>query len=172
MGSSGVEHSYQGPWQDYARDLDPSHSLLSTKGDSESEEGWWAPRFEPDWGEEQDGLSWAENFSNFPDLGSLVKKNDPDGRTWLVADLSFDRDKPVLEGMDRNDIETRKFWCHLRSILVQNEDVDAFMAWAESVDFWGQWMPRMPSSHKLFLGEYLWSPAWKHSDNSYYGNDG
>lgn len=33
-------------------------------------------------------------------------------------------------------------------------------------------MPTVPSSNKLFLGEYLWSPAWKHSDNSYYGNDG
>ena len=172
MGSSGVELAYEGPWQDYARDLDPSHSLLSTKGDSEAEEGWWAPRFEPGWGEEQDGLSWAENFSDFPDLGSLLQKTDPNGRAWLVADLSFDRDRPVPEGMDRNDIESRKFWCHLRSFLVRNKDVDAFMAWAEGVDFWGQWMPRVPSSHKLFLGEYLWSPAWKHSDNSYYGNDG
>ncbi len=172
MGGSGVEHAYQGPWQDYARDLDPSHSLLSTKGDSESEEGWWAPRFEPEWGEEQDGLSWAKNFSDFPDLRSLVQKTDPDGRSWLVGDLSFDRDRPVPEGMDRDEVEARRFWCHLRSFLVRNEDVDAFMVWAESVDFWGQWMPTVPSSHKLFLGEYLWSPAWKHSDNSYFGNDG
>ena len=49
---------------------------------------------------------------------------------------------------------------------------DAFVQWAEAVDFWGQWMPTVPSSHKLSLGEYLWSPAWKHFDNSYYGNDG
>jgi hypothetical protein len=60
----------------------------------------------------------------------------------------------------------------MSSFLVRNEDVEAFMAWAEVVDFWGRWMPNVPSSHNLFLGEYLWSPAWRHSDNSYYGNDG
>jgi hypothetical protein len=109
MGSSGVEHAFQGPWQDYSRNLDPSHSLLSTKGDSESENGWWAPSFDPDWGEQQDGSSWAENFSDFPDLGSLVQKTDPSGRTWMVADLSFDRDRPVPEGMNRDEVERRKF---------------------------------------------------------------
>ena len=66
IGSSGVELTYQGPWQDYSRDLDPSHSFLSTKANAESEGGWWAPRFEPDWGDEQDGSSWAEECFGFP----------------------------------------------------------------------------------------------------------
>lgn len=172
LGNSVVEHAYEGPWQDRTRDIDPSHSLLSTKGDSESEEGWWAPQFEPDWGDGLDGSSWAQNVSDFPDIGSLIQKNDAEGRTWLAADLSFDRAKPVPEGMDRDEVESRRFWCHVRSFLVRNEDVDAFVKWTEGVDFWGQWMPTVPSSHRLFLGEYLWSPAWKHSDNPYYGNDG
>ena len=172
MGSEGVEHSYQGPWQDYARDIDPSHSFLSTQGDSDSDTGWWAPQFEPDWGKGLDGSAWASNYADFPDLSGLVQRVDEKGHKWLVADVSFDRGRPVPEGMDRDETETRKFWCHVRSFLVRNEDVDAFMAWAENVDFWGQWMPKVPSSYKLFLGEYLWSPAWQHSDNSYYGNDG
>lgn len=172
LGQSVVEHAYEGPWQDSTRDIDPSHSLLSTKGDSESEEGWWAPQFEPDWGEGKDGPTWAQNITDFPDMGSLIQKTDADGRTWLVADLSFDRDRPTPEGMDRDEVESRRFWCHVRSFLVRNEDVDAFVKWTEGVDFWGQWMPTVPSSHNLFLGEYLWSPAWRHSNTPYYGNDG
>ena len=172
MGSSGVEYAYQGPWQDYSRDLDPSHSLLSTKGDAGSDEGWWAPRFEPDWGDELDGSLWAETFSDLPDPTSFLQKIDPAGQSWFAADLSFDRDRPVPEGMDREEVETRKVWCHLRSFLVRNEDVEAFMKWAEGVDFYGQWMPRVPSSHRMFLGEYIWSPAWKTFDNSYYENEG
>jgi hypothetical protein len=167
-----VEHAYEGPWQDSTRDIDPSHSLLSTKGDSESEEGWWAPQFEPDWGEGQDGLTWAQNITDFPDMGSLIQKMDADGRTWLVGDLSFDRDRPTPEGIDQDEVESRRFWCHVRSFIVRNEDVDAFVKWTEGVDFWGQWMPTVPSSHNLFLGEYLWSPAWRHSNTPYYGNDG
>ena len=105
-------------------------------------------------------------------MASLIQKTDAEGRTWLVADLSFDRDRPTPEGMDRDEVESRRFWCHVRSYLVRNEDVDAFVSWTEGVDFWGQWMPIVPSSHNLFLGEYLWSPAWRHSNTPYYGNDG
>ncbi|HEY4354452.1 MAG TPA: hypothetical protein VGN16_01800 [Acidobacteriaceae bacterium] len=171
MGSSGVERMYEGPWQDYSRDLDPSHSFLSTKGDAESEEGWWAPHFEPDWGDEQAGSSWAGNISDFPDLVGLLRKTDSDGRLWLAADLSFDRARALPEGMEQ-EVESRRFWCHLRSFLVRNEDVDAFISWAEGVDFWGQWMPKVPSSHEMFLGEYLWSSAWKHFDNGYFESNG
>jgi hypothetical protein len=46
------------------------------------------------------------------------------------------------------------------------------MRWAEGVDFWGRWMPHVPSAYGMFLGEYLWSPAWKHFNNAYYANEG
>ncbi len=78
LGQSEVEHHYEGPWQDSTRDIDPSHSFLSTKGDLESAEGWWAPQFEPDWGEGQDGPTWAQNIADFPDIGSLIQ----DGCRW------------------------------------------------------------------------------------------
>ncbi len=172
MGNAGVEYAYQGPWQDFFRDIDPSHSLISTRGDAASSQGWWAPQFEPDWGDKLDGLSWAEDSSDFPDPTKFLQKVDPEGNSWFAADLSFDRERPVPEGMDREVVEARKVWCHLRSFLVHNEDVEAFMNWAEGVDFYGQWMPRVSSSHRLFLGEYIWSPAWKTFDNPYYVNEG
>jgi hypothetical protein len=56
--------------------------------------------------------------------------------------------------------------------VVRSEDVDAFMAWAENVDFSHQRMPEVPSWSKVFLGEYLWSPAWHDTNNPYYGNEG
>jgi len=171
-GMSESEDSYDGPWQDFFRDIDPSHSFLKTAGDAESKQSWWAPQFEPDWGDGVDGKSWAEEFSEFPLPVELLTPKDSEGQSWLVADLSFDRRRPIPEGMDREDVEARSLWCHLRGFLVRTDDVAAFLAWAEGVDFWGQWMPRVPSSHGMFLGEYLWSPAWKHFNNAYYENEG
>lgn len=172
MGRENIESFYDGPWQDFFRDIDPSHAILKTGGDSGSNAGWWAPRFEPDWGEDIDGLAWVQDVEDFPDVPGLLKKTDNDGHAWLVADISFDQARPTPEGMDRYDTESRTFWCHLRSFLIRNEDVDAFMQWAEGVDFFGQWMPKVPTSHAMFLGEYGWSPAWKHFDNAYYEQDG
>ena len=171
-GMSQSDESYDGPWQDFFRDIDPSHSFLKTAGDAESKQSWWAPKFEPDWGDGVDGKSWAEEFSEFPLPVELLTPKDSEGQSWLVADLSFDRRRPIPEGMDREDVEARSLWCHLRGFLVRTDDVAAFLAWAEAVDFWGQWMPRVPSSHGMFLGEYLWSPAWKHFNNAYYENEG
>ncbi len=169
---SDFEESYEGPWQDFFRDIDPSHAFLKTAGDSESGEGWWAPHFEPDWGDEVDGKSWAEDISGFPTPVSLLTARDLVDQPWLVADLFLDRTRPIPEGMDKEDVEARKLWCHISGYLVRTEDVDRFMKWAEGVDFWGRWMPRVPSSHGMFLGEYLWSPAWKHFNNAYYENEG
>jgi hypothetical protein len=171
-GMSESEESYDGPWQDFFRDIDPSHAMLGTGGDPEAKHTWWAPRFEPDWGDGVDGKSWVEDISDFPLPAGLLMAKDSKDEQWLVADLSFDRARPIPEGMDREEVEARKLWCHLRGFLVRTEDVAAFMKWAEGVDFWGQWMPRVPSSHGMFLGEYLWSPAWNHFNNAYYGNEG
>lgn len=171
-GMSESEASYDGPWQDFFRDIDPSHTMLKECVDPEAKHAWWAPRIEPDWGDEVDGKSWAEEISEFPLPVALLTARDSEDQPWLVADLSFDRTRPIPEGMDREDVEARKLWCHLRGFLVHTENVDAFMKWAEGVDFWGQWMPRVPSSHGMFLGEYLWSPAWNYFNNAYYENEG
>jgi hypothetical protein len=172
-GMSETEESYKGPWQDFFRDIDPSHAMLKTDADSESTVGWWAPRFESDWGDELDGKSWAEDISGFPNPLKLLTAKDSEGRSWLIADMSLGRTRPIPEGMDKEAVESRRLWCHLRGFLVRTEDLDAFMRWAEGVDFWGRWMPQVPSSsHGIFLGEYLWSPAWKHFNNAYYGNEG
>lgn len=172
-GLSESDVSYDGPWQDFFRDIDPSHSMVKTAGDAESKQGWWAPQFEPDWGDGVDGRSWAEDISEFPLPVALLTVKDSEHQSWLVADLSFDRRRPIPEGMDREDVEVRNLWCHLRGFLVRTEDVSAFLKWAEGVDFWGQWMPQVPSSsHGMSLGEYLWSPAWNHFNKAYYGNEG
>jgi hypothetical protein len=166
------EGAYDGPWQHFFRDIDPSHAMLKTGGDSESKEGWWAPRFELNWGDEVDGKSWAEDISDFPDPAEILTVIDSEGRSWLVGDLSLDHTRPVPEGMDREDVESRQLWCHLRGFLIRHEDLDAFMKWAEGVDFRGQWMPRVPSWYRMFLGEYLWSPAWRHFNTAYSRDEG
>jgi len=169
---SDYEVSYDGPWQDFFRDIDPSHAISRTGVKSEGAATWWAPSFEVDWGDEVNGKTWAEGTSDFPSPPELLEIKDNEGQFWIVADLSFDRTRPVPDGMERDELESRRMWCQLTGILVRSDDVGAFMHWAEGVDFWGQWMPRPPSSHGMFLGEYVWSPAWKHFNHEYYGHEG
>ena len=43
------------------------------------------------------------------------------------------------------------------------------MQWASKVDFRGRWMPEPGSAYHMFLGEYSWSPAFRHFSQPYYG---
>jgi hypothetical protein len=97
---------------------------------------------------------------------------DKEGIAWIALDLSVERERPTPAGVDKHDTESRRMWFHPRAFLVRSPDVDAFMKWAETVTFWGQWMPQAPESNQMFLGEYLWSPAYRHLNNGYYENEG
>src|SRR5262249_49337270 len=43
-----------------------------------------------------------------------------------------------------------------------------FMKWAETVDFWNRWMPQPPEVYRMFLGEYVWSPAFRYFDEEFF----
>ncbi len=89
-GHSDSEELYEGPWQDFFRDIDPSHPLLRTGGDSESKIGWWAPAYEPDWDSDADGKAWAETIDEFPNPVAFLTAKDSEERPWLVVDTSLD----------------------------------------------------------------------------------
>lgn len=45
------------------------------------------------------------------------------------------------------------------------------MKWADSIDFYGRWMPE-PPHYSMFLGEYGWSPAFRYFHQQCCGEDG
>lgn len=67
-------------------------------------------------------------------------------------------------------MEREELWYQSTGYLVRNVDVDAFLKWAEGVDFWGQWMPRVPEVYHMFLGEHGWSAADRYFRSERYGD--
>lgn len=160
--------TYEGPWQDFFRDIDPSHAMSESQADSEFLGSWWSPAQPEDWGDGLDARSWLKSVSAFHPPQQFLIGTGKSGHSWLVADTFVLESRPVLEGMEREDVESRSTWCDFTGFLLRRSDMDAFLAWAEGVDFWGRWMPRVPSPHGMFLGEYLWSPAWKYVNDAHY----
>lgn len=166
---------YRGPWQKSLRNIDPACLLLSTPGDNSQEShstSWWAPVRYENWDEDLPHWDWIEREADLPDVCDLLRVKHPcDGTHWLNVDGYFNWQQSHPADVEPYDVERREFWFICMGYFIRAEDADAFMDWAKDVNFWGRWMPESPEMYRIFLGEYGWSPAFRHIFPSCYGGN-
>lgn len=166
---------YRGPWQKSLRDIDPSSLLLSTPGGTSwgsHNPSWWAPMHYENWDEDLGHWDWIKREDGRPDVCDLLSfKNPCDGTCWLNLDGYFNWQQSHPPDVESYDVERRDFWLMCMGYFIRAEDADAFMDWAKDVNFWGRWMPESPEMYRIFLGEYGWSPAFRHVFPSCYGEN-
>lgn len=170
------EHSeYHGPWQLWLRDIDPSCLLTSSckTRTMRDEKAWWASVTFDQWRTEPDEIAWRKRTDLLPDISSLPVVVDPQtGKEWLVLECFYRWEEPTPPEVEKYDIPRRDIWYMLKSYLVRKEDEGTFFDWAKNQHFMGRWMPESREQSKVFLGEFFWSPAFKHFDTPYYCHDG
>lgn len=167
-----VDQSYEGPWQDLLRDIDPSCTLRGSKNHSSWDAhlpAWWCPINYEQWGTPDDAGSWLKRHDDLPEVADLLSISDPNDKTkWLNVQSFLLWKQPTQSDQDPYDVERREFWYIFNGYLIHTEDQEAFMKWAENVDFWGGWMPNPPEEHRMFLGEYAWSPSFYFFQRQYF----
>jgi hypothetical protein len=174
-GSYG-DRVYEGPWQIYLRDIDPSFTLSDIRGGNSLEchmTPWWASIQYNQWGDSDNSQDWALGYSDFPKIEDLLIATNPkDGLRWLNGHGYFHWRQRSPADQDSSDVERKEIWCTCGGYLIQKQDIQQFLEWSEGVDFWGRWMPDVVSIHKMFLGEHSWSQASRYFQQPYYGDDG
>jgi hypothetical protein len=176
FGNHKGHSEYQGPWQGFFRDIDPSCTLRSTPGGT-SWDGhslsWWGTAKYEDWGDSEDPQSWLLDYDDLPAIDQILRVADPrDDSQWLNTDGYFNWKEPTPPDKESSEVDRKELWYLFTAYLVRCEDLDAFLVWAEGVDFWGRWMPDPPDAHRLFLGEHGWSQASEYFSQPYFGDDG
>lgn len=165
--------SYQGPWQDYWRNIDPSFLIQSTDNDpSEEYKCWWFPDFH-DWRVDLDDVNWLKRSEDIPSIESLIKVQDSkDGTKWLALEGIFSRRQPPP--CDEEDFESQSRGWHviLKSYLVRKRDIKAVFAWATKQNFMGRWMPQSSEMTQIFLGEYPWAQSFQYKNIPYFNHSG
>lgn len=155
--------AYEGPWQCGHRDIDPSCTLRSVSGGTSWDShglGWWCPELESDWGDSVGLGDWVRRTNDLPSVEDLVVVTDPrDGSRWINVQGHMKWKQRLAPDVDPADVDHREIWFNCTGYLIRSEDVQAFEAWAEGVNFWGNWMPAAPEDHHTFLGEHGWAPA-------------
>ena len=170
------DQAYEGPWQDYFRDIDPSCTLRSLRGGT-SWDGhavsWWGSAPYDSWGDPGRPRDWVLNADDLPKVEDLLVVTNPaDGSRWVNGQGFFSwRQRPPAD-RESTDVELRKLWYMCTGYLVRADDAESFLRWAKEIDFWNRWMPEAAKVNHMFLGEHAWAPASHYFQHQYYGDDG
>lgn len=162
------EVPYQGPWDPYIRDIDPT-LLISETGSYEEDEPqdfWWVNNKIFNW--DCTNESWVNDSSELPKMEEIIHVKDDMGEEWLVLEGYPSWSEPKKIGEEKWDQPHKELWCQIRSYLVKDGEYDSFKGWAIKQDFMGRWMPESGNRYEMFSREYYWSPAQDYFMSDYY----
>ena len=162
------ESPYQGPWEPYVRDIDPT-ILLKNTGTKElsPQEMWWTNEEVFDW--DCTFEEWVSNPSTISNPNGLIEVNDNNGTEWLILESYPSWKEPKIIGNEDWGHPRKEVWCHIRGYLVKSEQFESFKVWTENQHYMGRWMPQGSDRYQLFNREFYWSKAFQFFKSDYYG---
>jgi hypothetical protein len=165
------EKTYQGPWDPYERDIDPT-MLISETGsydDEDPQEFWWTYNKIFNW--DCTNENWVNDPSTLPNMEDMIQIKDDSGEEWLVLEGYPSWSEPKKIGEEKWDQPHKEVWCQIKSYLVKENDFNPFKDWAIEQEFMGRWMPESGNRYEMFSREYYWSPAQDYFMTEYYGGN-
>lgn len=159
---------YQGPWQQYLRDIDPVY-ITKTGEEQDIEDnlnttkpilntGWWADPKYTYW--DQLTAQWIDNIHDCPMLSSIINRKDGEGNEWIYLKVTCDWEEPKMLGEDKYNRSQKKMWYMINGYIVHKKDRKKILEWLTKQNFWGRWMPENYTiNYNLFNRENYWSPA-------------
>jgi len=163
------ENPYQGPWDPYVRDIDPT-LLISETGnydDEQSQDFWWINSKTFNW--DYTNESWVNDSSVLPNMEEIIQVKDDKGDEWLALEGYPSWSEPKKIGEEKWDQPHKELWCQIRSYLVKDDLFNSFKDWAVEQEFMGRWMPESVDRYEMFSREYYWSPSQDYFMTEYYG---
>ncbi len=171
--NESVPAKYEGLWQTYERDIDPSCTTRSTPGGTSWDghhPSWWAREPYIELNDAVRHEDWVARRNDIPDLKNLLIVSDPEiDCYWINLDGYFLWKQPTPAGFDSDDVDRRALSLNCNGYFIRTSDVEKFMGWANRTQFWRDHDLNMSETglHKMFLGELGWSPAYHDLFNEY-----
>ncbi|KQX00869.1 AVAST type 2 anti-phage system protein Avs2 [Flavobacterium sp. Root420] len=165
------EELYQGPWNPYVRDIDPTILIKATTTyqEDEKKEYWWTYKDTFNW--DCSFEDWVKKTDNLPVIENLISLNDTDGNEWLVLEGHPEWAEEKKIGEEKWDKQHKRMWCQIRAYILEEKDFDTFTSWSANQEFMGRWMPENREKYEVFNREYYWSQAYKDICYENYVND-
>lgn len=161
------DNGYEGPWQIYKRDIDPTiwaRQCGEYKTYHNKQCTWWQPYAFPF--PEEDDITAKEDFlwneEVLPDFSELLQRNRPgDNSSWLVMHGFWSENKKHAD--DDSSSPYLDGWFRINSILIRKGDYDSLVnGIARSPLCDPHIISAASTQHEGFFGEYPWHTIYRH----------
>lgn len=116
------KEKYNGPWNPYTRDIDPT--ILIKKTGSVNIESqttfWWFNEKYTSW--EMDNKKWIATKNNIPNVKNLLKVKDDNEEDWLILQGFPEWSEPKKFGKDKWEEPHKNIWYLINSCLIADND--------------------------------------------------
>jgi hypothetical protein len=152
---------YQGPWQMYRRDIDPSYLSRRQMDRWRSRHGWWQPVAYDDWHGILPAKDWIAATEDLPSLQSVITPRDPSSGAqwlWLTGIVDWTEPEPPDEEPFEKPRRSIRYW--ISSYLVEVKDVAQLRSDLFGADLWSADIHERGHPTDTFLGEFTWAPSY------------
>lgn len=170
-GTRKHEIAYQGAFDPYVRDIDPTIIIKETH-DYNDETSYisifnslGSHNFE---GEDSE---WIRKRSDLPTISDLIEIIDEEGTTWVVLDGVMNVSQETQIGEDKYDFPRKRLAVEFLSCIVKKNEEQKLFDWAQSDLMKKNWMQGGASRYELFHREYYWSCSSDFFQSEYYSNE-
>jgi hypothetical protein len=170
---SGEERRYQGPWQFYGRDIDPTLPPPPRYRDDEDVErvgptfeddppgAWWdpgGPRYRAT--DTPPSADWASSAEDVVAFEDLVRRTDDSGAKWIALQAYYNWNEERVGRETPRGRARRDMWTHIFSWLIPAPEASGLVKDLKSRSFMGRWMPEAGEiTNDAYLGEMPWAAA-------------
>ncbi len=159
---------YEGPWEPYVRDIDPTITIKGHPKDK-SKIYWWNPVDYSNWG--VPNKEWISRTNDLPNPIDLINVKDEKGVEWLVLEMYPDWHEPTPLGEERYDAPHKKLHYDLSSHIVSKKDLEKIIPYLTNRSLRGCGLSESSRRHQMFSREYYWASANKTFSSTYYGGN-
>ena len=168
---------YEGPWQKYLRNIDPSYIIKNNSSKKTKDRSkinpWWAPIKFNSWTVPEDDINWLSYTKDLPDFCQLIEVVNPTNESkWLVLENYISLEQPVPVDVDKFTVYRREMFFFIRSYFIYKKDRNKNWAWVNEQNWDNRWMPESREQTQIFLGEFHNSKAYDFYNIPYYNHDG
>ncbi len=160
---------YEGPWEPYVRDIDPT-TIIKGNPKDKSKIYWWNPVDYSDWN--LPNKEWVLKTDDLPSPVDLINVKDEKGIEWLILEMYPDWNEPTPLGEEKYSSVHKRLFYDLSSHIVSKKDLDKIMHYLTNRNLRGCGLSESSRRYQMFSREYYWAAANKTFNSEYYrGNE-
>ncbi len=162
------EIKYEGPWEPYVRDIDPTTTIKGNPKDK-SKTYWWNRVVYSNWN--LPNKDWVSLTNDLPSPQNLVSVTDEHGIEWLVLEMYPNWNEPTPLGEEEYKSPHKRLVYDLSSHIVYKKDLQKIIDYLTNRNLRGCGLSESKNRYQMFSREYYWAAANRTFNTYYYGGN-